>query len=91
MIEAYVVALFHRKGTHRYNSWRVECKLLVLLFSALHGLAQGYMFDLLTQYAPTRNRRSASAGRAALESGELRQTCFLGARTDILESFAGYK
>ena len=64
--------------------WRVQYKLLVLVFSALHGLALCYMSDLLTPYAPTRNFRSACAGNTALQTGGLRQTCFLGVRTGLI-------
>ena len=39
--------------------WRVQYKLLVLVFTALHGLAPGYIRDLITPYLPTRNLRSA--------------------------------
>ncbi|KAI0216274.1 L-xylulose reductase [Lamellibrachia satsuma] len=39
--------------------WRVQYKLLVLVFTALHGLAPGYIRDLVTPYLPTRNLRYA--------------------------------
>ena len=37
---------------------RVEYKILLLVFKALHGLAPGYLSDLLNVYVPTRNLRS---------------------------------
>ena len=39
--------------------WRVQYKLLVLVFSALHELAPKYIQDLVTPYSPNRNLRSA--------------------------------
>ena len=39
--------------------WRVQYKLLVLVFTALHGPAPGYIRDLITPYLATRNLRSA--------------------------------
>ena len=38
--------------------WRVQYKWLVLVFSALHGLAPGYIQDLVIPYSPNRNLRS---------------------------------
>ena len=39
--------------------WRVQYKLLVLVFSALHELAPKYIQDLVIPYSPNRNLRSA--------------------------------
>ena len=39
--------------------WRVQYKLLIVVFTALHGLAPGYIRDIITPYLPTRNLRSA--------------------------------
>ena len=42
-----------------YIMWRVQYKLLVFVFTALHGLAPGYIRYIITPYLPTRNLRSA--------------------------------
>ena len=66
--------------------WRVQYKLLVLVFSALHELAPKYIQDLVILYSPNRNLRSARG--SALQSGGLRQAGFLGVWTSTLEQFA---
>ena len=44
--------------------WRVEYKLLVLVFRALHDRTPAYLASLITQYVPSRALRSA--GQALL-------------------------
>ena len=39
---------------------RIEFKLLLLVYKALHGLAPSYLRDLLTEYQPSRSLRSSS-------------------------------
>ena len=41
-------------------SFRVDYKILLLTFCALHGLAPVYLSQLLTDYRPTRTLRSRS-------------------------------
>ena len=42
--------------------FRVQFKVLVLTFRALHGQAPAYLTDLLKPYVPSRNLRSADKG-----------------------------
>ena len=42
--------------------FRVQFKVLVLTFRALHGQAPAYLTDLLKPYTPSRNLRSADKG-----------------------------
>ena len=45
-------------------SFRIDFKILLLVFKALHGLAPAYIVDMLTPYEPDRSLRSS--GRALL-------------------------
>ena len=42
--------------------FRVQFKVLVLTFRALHGQAPGYLSDLVSRYEPRRTLRSAELG-----------------------------
>ena len=63
--------------------WRVQYKLLVSVFTVLHGLAPWYSRDLVTPYSPTHNLRSA--GSSVLQPRGLWKASFLGVRTYTLE------
>ena len=70
MVQNSAARLIARQRKHQHTTpgligrhwlpvrWRVQYKLLVLVFTALHGLAPGYIRDLTTPYLPTRNLRS---------------------------------
>lgn len=51
---APVLAALHRLPV----SFRIDFKILLLTFKALHNLAPNYILDLLTPYVPNRNLRS---------------------------------
>ena len=71
MVQHSAARLISRQRTHQHITpvliglhwlpvrWWVQYKLLVLVFTALHGLAPGYIRDLITPYLPTRNLRFA--------------------------------
>ena len=42
--------------------WRINYKIVVLVFRALHGLAPAYVSTLITPYEPRRALRSTGAG-----------------------------
>ena len=50
-------------------SYRIDFKILLITFKALHGLAPSYIKDLLVPYKPERNLRSAN--KALLETPEV--------------------
>ena len=50
-------------------SYRIDFKILLITFKALHGLAPSYIKDLLVPYKPERNLRSAN--KALLEPPEV--------------------
>ncbi len=43
-------------------SFRVDFKILMLTYKALHGLAPQYLSELLIPYTPTRDLRSSETG-----------------------------
>lgn len=42
------------------NEYRIQYKILLTTFKALHGLAPGYISDLIVRYNPSRVTRSAN-------------------------------
>ena len=72
--------------------WRVECKLLVLVFRALHDQTPAYLASLITQYVSSRALRSA--GHALLtvpRYNPYRSTFFLVCGTYSVErAFRGH-
>ena len=51
--------------------WRIDFKLLLVTFKALHGLSPGYIFDMLVPYSPTRALRSAGKGLLTIPESRL--------------------
>ena len=51
---------------------RITFKVLLLTFKALNNLAPPYLSELMVPYNPTRNLRSASAGKHFLEVPNVR-------------------
>ena len=45
---------------------RIKFKILTITYKCLHGLAPGYLSDLLTPYTPPRELRSSSAMQLAV-------------------------
>ena len=74
MVQNSAVRLIARQRKHQHITpvliklhwlpvrWRVQHKLLVLVFSDLHELAPKYLQYLVTPYSPNRNLRSADQG-----------------------------
>ncbi len=50
---------------------RIEFKILVLVFKALHGLAPAYLFDLLRCHNPSRTLRSSNLGVLSVRRSRL--------------------
>ena len=42
--------------------WRIDFKILLLTYKALHGCAPSYIVDLITPYKPSRSLRSSDSG-----------------------------
>ncbi|KAL3060948.1 hypothetical protein OYC64_009207 [Pagothenia borchgrevinki] len=53
-------------------SHRIQYKLLVLTYKALHHLPPPYLTDLLILYQPPRSLRSTSAGLLSIPKAKLR-------------------
>ncbi len=53
-------------------SFRVDFKILMLTYKALHGLAPQYLSDLLIPYTPTRDLRSSETGLLTVPLTRLR-------------------
>lgn len=52
--------------------FRIDFKILMLTYKALHGLAPTYLSDLLSFYTPTRNLRSADFSLLCVPPARLR-------------------
>uniref|UniRef100_A0A669C582 Reverse transcriptase domain-containing protein n=1 Tax=Oreochromis niloticus TaxID=8128 RepID=A0A669C582_ORENI len=52
--------------------FRVDFKILVLTYRAVHGLAPAYIFDLLQPYVPSRSLRSSDLGLLAIKNTKRR-------------------
>ena len=50
------------KWNIKLKNIRIKYKLLILTYKALHALAPQYLSDLLEDYSPERNLRSADLG-----------------------------
>ncbi len=53
-------------------SFRVDFKILMLTYKALHGLAPQYLSELLIPYTPTRDLRSSETGLLTVPLTRLR-------------------
>ncbi len=53
-------------------SFRVDFKILMLTYKALHGLAPQYLSELLIPYTPTRDLRSSETGLLTVPLSRLR-------------------
>ncbi len=53
-------------------SFRVDLKILMLTYKALHGLAPQYLSELLIPYTPTRDLRSSETGLLTVPLTRLR-------------------
>ena len=51
--------------------WRINFKILLLTFKALHDLSPNYISDLLVPYRPTRTLRSAGKGLLTIPESRL--------------------
>lgn len=51
--------------------FRVDFKILLLTFKALHGLAPSYLTDLLKPYVPDRNLRSSDSALLVVPKSRL--------------------
>ena len=49
---------------------RIECKLLLYTYKALHDLAQGYLCELVVPYVPRRVLRSAELNLLTVPPGK---------------------
>ena len=52
-------------------SYRIEYKILFLCFKAQHGLAPGYLKDLLVPYVPSRRLRSSDKALLSIKKSRL--------------------
>ena len=50
---------------------RIEYKMLIYTYKALHGLAPGYLCELVVPYAPRRDLRSAESNLLTVPLGNL--------------------
>ncbi len=53
-------------------SFRVDLKMLMLTYKALHGLAPQYLSELLIPFTPTRDLRSSETGLLTVPLTRLR-------------------
>ena len=53
---------------------RIHYKICLLTFKGLHGLAPGYLCDLLVPYTPTRSLRSSDRGLLLVRKMHLKRT-----------------
>ena len=68
---------------------RIEYKLLLYTYIALHGLVPGYRCELVVPYAPRRVRRSAESNLLTVPPGKYGSRSFVRASANLWNSLRG--
>ena len=68
---------------------RIEYKLLLYTYTALHGLAPGYLCELVVPYEPRRVLRSAESNLLTVPPGKYGSRSFVRASANLWNSLRG--